>query len=52
MTNALWNSFVAIAGKPNGEPSGAYDDDAYYVDSLQPTDGVSWYEAAQFWAIF
>ena len=48
ITNAQWNSFVSAAGAPTGNPSNAYDESATYTGNQQPTNGVSWYEAAQF----
>ena len=48
VTNAQWNAFTLAAGAPTGNPSGAYDQSAYYTGDQQPTDYVSWYEAAQF----
>jgi sulfatase modifying factor 1 len=48
VTNLQWNTFTAAAGAPTGNPSTAYDDSAYFTGALQPTNNVSWYEAAQF----
>ncbi len=48
ITNAQWNSFTAAAGVPTGNPSNAYNQSAYFTGNQQPTDNVSWYEAAQF----
>jgi hypothetical protein len=48
VTNAQWNTFTAAAGVPTGNPSNAYDASAYYTGAQQPTNNVSWYEAAQF----
>lgn len=48
ITNAQWDFFISGAGAPTGNPSGAYATPATYTGSLQPTGGVSWYEAAQF----
>lgn len=48
ITNAQWNTFVSAAGAPTGNPSDAYDENAYYTDSQQPTNCVSWYETLQF----
>jgi sulfatase modifying factor 1 len=48
VTNAQWNAFVTVAGAPTGNPIVAYDQGAYYIGTQQPTNYVSWYEAAQF----
>lgn len=48
ITNGQWNTFVADAGAPTGNLSDAYNEDAYYTGIDQPTNNVSWYEAAQF----
>jgi formylglycine-generating enzyme required for sulfatase activity len=48
ITNAQWNTFTAAAGAPTGNPSYAYDQSAGFTGSQQPTNCVSWYEAAQF----
>jgi formylglycine-generating enzyme required for sulfatase activity len=48
VTNAQWNAFTAAAGAPTGNPAPAYDSSASYTDAQQPTNNVSWYEAAQF----
>jgi formylglycine-generating enzyme required for sulfatase activity len=48
VTNAQWNTFVSAAGAPTGNPSDAYDNSAYFTGAQQPTNMVSWYEAAQF----
>jgi hypothetical protein len=48
VTNAQWNTFTAAAGAPMGNPSEAYDQDAYFTGAQQPTSCISWYEAAQF----
>jgi len=48
VTNAQWNTFTAAAGAPTGNPSYAYDQNAFYTGAQQPTNTVSWYEAAQF----
>jgi sulfatase modifying factor 1 len=48
ITNAQWNTFTAVAGVPTGNPSNAYDQSAYFTGAQQPTNMVSWYEAAQF----
>jgi formylglycine-generating enzyme required for sulfatase activity len=42
VSNAQWNSFTAAAGAPTGNQS------AYFTGAQQPTNMVSWYEAAQF----
>lgn len=48
ITNAQWNAFTAAAGVPTGNPSNAYYQTAYFTSAQQPTNNVSWYEAAQF----
>jgi formylglycine-generating enzyme required for sulfatase activity len=52
ITNTQWNAFTAAAGAPTGNDGGypgeAYDDSASFTGAQQPTNGVSWYEAAQF----
>jgi len=48
VTNAQWNAFTAVAGVPTGNPTIAYDQSALYIGNQQPTNNVSWYEAAQF----
>jgi formylglycine-generating enzyme required for sulfatase activity len=48
ITNAQWNTFVSAAGVPTGNPTIAYDQSALYTGNQQPTNNVSWYEAAQF----
>ena len=48
ITNAQWNAFVSAIGPPTGNPITAYELDAYWTDGSQPTNCVSWYEAAQF----
>jgi formylglycine-generating enzyme len=48
VTNAQWNAFTAAAGAPTGNPSDAYNASAYPTGAQQPTNNVSWYEAAQF----
>jgi sulfatase modifying factor 1 len=40
VTNAQWNAFTAAIGAPTGN--------AYWTGDQQPTNNVSWYEAAQF----
>jgi hypothetical protein len=47
VTNAQWNAFTAAAGAPTGN-DGGYGDSAYFTGAQQPTNEVSWYEAAQF----
>ncbi|MCX5645521.1 MAG: SUMF1/EgtB/PvdO family nonheme iron enzyme, partial [Phycisphaerae bacterium] len=47
VTNAQWNTFTAAAGAPTGNGYG-YDLSAYFTGAQQPTNNVSWYEAAQF----
>jgi formylglycine-generating enzyme required for sulfatase activity len=49
ITNGQWNKFTASLGMPvTGNPANAYDRNAYYIGLNVPTNGVSWYEAAQF----
>ncbi len=48
ISNAQWYDFVSAAGAPTGNPSYAYDEDAYWAGTNVPTNYVSWYEAAQF----
>jgi formylglycine-generating enzyme len=40
VTNAQWNAFTTAVGAPTGN--------AYWTGTQQPTDMVSWYEAAHF----
>jgi formylglycine-generating enzyme required for sulfatase activity len=40
VTNAQWNTFTTAVGAPTGN--------AYWTGAQQPTNEVSWYEAAQF----
>jgi len=47
VTNAQWNTFVAAAGAPTGT-DGGYGSSSYWTGAQQPTNMVSWYEAAQF----
>ncbi|MBM4104560.1 MAG: hypothetical protein FJ263_11060, partial [Planctomycetes bacterium] len=47
VTNAQWNAFTAAAGAPTGT-DGGYSYNAYWAAAQQPTNRVSWYEAAQF----
>ena len=46
VTNAQWNAFTAAAGTPGN--GGRENRVAYYTGDQQPTNNVSWYEAAQF----
>jgi hypothetical protein len=48
VTNAQWNTFIAAASAPSGNPSKGYDQNTFYTGANQPTTNVSWYEAAQF----
>lgn len=48
ITADQWNKFVSEHGKPNGNPSSAYDADPYWTGDNIPTNNASWYEAAQF----
>jgi hypothetical protein len=49
VTNDQWSKFKSNLGVPvTGSPSYAYDTSSYFTGTLQPTDNVSWYEAAQF----
>ena len=48
ITNDQWNDFVDAAGAPTGNPSGYYNEDATFTGAQQPTNEISWYEAAQF----
>ncbi|MFA6186106.1 MAG: formylglycine-generating enzyme family protein [Phycisphaerae bacterium] len=48
ITNAQWNTFTNAAGAPTGSPSNAYNSSAVHTGAQQPTNNVSWYEAAQF----
>ena len=43
VTNAQWNAFTTAAGAPTGTNGGSY-----WTGAQQPTNMVSWYEAAQF----
>ena len=47
VTNAQWNAFTAAAGVPTGNDDG-YSSPAYFTGAQQPTNKVTWYEAAQF----
>jgi formylglycine-generating enzyme required for sulfatase activity len=47
VTNAQWNTFVSLAGAPTGN-DGGYASGSYFTGAQQPTNNVSWYEAAQF----
>jgi formylglycine-generating enzyme required for sulfatase activity len=50
VTNAQWNAFTSVAGVPTGDPSNAFafDQGSYFTGAQQPTNCVSWFEAAQF----
>jgi hypothetical protein len=48
ISNAQWTKFKAAYGEVKGNPTKAYDRDPIYVGESLPTNGVSWYEAAQF----
>ena len=48
ISNDQWNKFVNVYGAPTGTPSYAYDEGADFTGTHDPTDSVSWYEAAQF----
>lgn len=48
ITNDQWNAFTVAVGAPIGNPSIAYDQNAVHIASAQPTNCVSWFEAAQF----
>jgi formylglycine-generating enzyme required for sulfatase activity len=48
ITNEQWNKFTNIYGIPTGSPSNAYDESAYWTGTDVPTNGLSWYEGAQF----
>jgi formylglycine-generating enzyme len=52
VTNAQWNTFTTAAGAPTGtdgyNSGSAYDTSAHFTGAQQPTNDVSWYEAAQF----
>jgi formylglycine-generating enzyme len=48
VTNGQWDAFVSAAGAPTGNPSYAYDENAYWTGANVPTNNISWYEAAQF----
>jgi sulfatase modifying factor 1 len=48
ITNAQWNTFVNAAGAPRGSDSYAYEQSSHWTGLQQPTNNVSWYEAAQF----
>lgn len=47
ITNAQWNAFTTAAGAPTGN-NGGYSCTSYWTGVQQPTNEVSWYEAAQF----
>lgn len=48
ITNVQWDRFKAAYGMPAGSPLNAYDGNSSHTGANVPTDGVSWYEAAQF----
>ena len=48
VTNAQWNTFTAAVGAPTGSPSDAYVIGSLFTGAQQPTNNISWYEAAQF----
>jgi formylglycine-generating enzyme required for sulfatase activity len=55
ITNAQWDKFKDNLASQNppvnsvtGTPSNAYDNDPYWTGASVPTNGVTWYEAAQF----
>jgi formylglycine-generating enzyme required for sulfatase activity len=48
ITNNQWNKFKASYGTVTGSPSGAYDNAPYWTGTNEPTNDLSWYEAAQF----
>jgi len=48
VTNAQWYDFVTAPGSPTVNPSNAYNGSASYIGDNQPTNQVSWYQAAQF----
>lgn len=48
ITNAQWDAFTDAAGVPAGNPTSAYERGATFTGEQQPTERVSWYEAAQF----
>jgi hypothetical protein len=47
VTNTQWNTFIAAAGAPTGN-NGGYSYSSQFTGAQQPTNCVSWYEAAQF----
>lgn len=47
ITNDQWNAFTNAAHAPTGN-DGGYGYNSYWADPQQPTNFVSWYEAAQF----
>ena len=47
VTNAQWNTFTAAVGRPTGNSNG-YNWNSLFTGAQQPTNNVSWYEAAQF----
>ena len=48
ISNDQWTKFQTTYGTVTGSPSDAYDENPYWVDTDNPTNNVSWYEAAQF----
>jgi len=49
ITNDQWSKFVSsVGGTVTGSPSSAYDNSASWTGTNVPTNGVSWYEIAQF----
>ncbi len=48
ITNDQWSKFVNSYGTVTGSPSNAYDESPYFTGTNVPTNGLSWYEGAQF----
>jgi len=48
ITNDQWNKFTASLGMPVTGADGGYGYSSYFTGLNQPTDSVSWFEAAQF----
>jgi formylglycine-generating enzyme required for sulfatase activity len=49
ITNDQWSKFQAELGVPvTGDPSDAYDEEPSFTGANVPSNGTSWYEAAQF----
>jgi formylglycine-generating enzyme len=48
ITNDQWNKFTASLGIPVTGADAGYSTNSYYTGTNVPTDGVSWFEAAQF----